>query len=131
MAAINSCTFDQKDIETIVFEYYEKCENKNPCIINFADAMPFKWDKMYVLPESVTNEGVNKIIGMKYSKNKDIARLILFIKDNEIVFEELDLKYDDDYKINFRRTDVGRYSNKTAKFNINQKNGKLYLNHTL
>ena len=94
-----SCNTLRNDkLDNYVENVYSNCRDK--CVINFNNL--FDYDRLYVFGGGVSNEEVSKKIGFKYSGDKDISRLILFVKNKTIVYEQ-NLVFNDSepYKVFF------------------------------
>lgn len=94
----NTDEFHQKIIVS-----YNKCENKDNCLINFLEIFPFAWDKIYVFsnehyPEAGAN-AISKVTGVKYrGKRKFLEnRSVLFINKDKVVHEILTYYEPDGY----------------------------------
>ena len=110
----SACNLLTKDkVESYVESSYSKCNEK--CQVDFNSI--FDYDKLYIFGVGVTNEEVSKTIGFQYKGDKDISRLILFVKNNNIIYEQ-NLIFDDSkpYKLMFV-TDKTFFTNK-IKFSI-------------
>ena len=89
---IFNCDNKKDNFYTSIDSYYSSCKEKNSCYINLKDCFQFEWDKLYVFnnenyPEA-DKEEISKIIGIKYNKARSNQEsLLIFIKNNKIVFE--------------------------------------------
>jgi hypothetical protein len=114
LLSFQSCNFHKEDkIDNYVKTVY--LSSKKESVLDFNKL--FDYDKMYIFEEGVTNEEVSKAIGFQYNGDKDISRLILFIKGKKIIYEQ-NLVFNDSesYKV-FFITDEMYLSNK-IKFSI-------------
>ncbi|MFH6946406.1 hypothetical protein [Flavobacterium sp. FlaQc-50] len=94
-----SCDILRDDkLDNYVENVYSNCKDK--CVVNFNNI--FDYDKLYLFDEGVSNEEVSETIGFKYNGDKDISRLILFVKNKTIVYEQ-NLVFNDSesYKVFF------------------------------
>ena len=78
---INSDSVIAKKIE-------KECNNNLSCRINMATLVNKDWDKMFVFKEGVSLEQINQVLGFKYDYFEDIAKRIVFVKGNQVVFHE-------------------------------------------
>lgn len=123
MLNCQSCnTLRDDKLDDYVENVYSNCKDK--CILNFNNL--FVYDKLYVFGVGTSNEDVSKIIGFKYSGDKDISRLILFVKNKTIVYEQ-NLVFNDSepYKV-FFVTDKEYFTN-SVKFSLQEKEGTFML----
>lgn len=111
-----SCS-PQGIVDEKVGEVYSSCKQER-CIINFDLALEKKWDWMYVLHESVSDQGIKELTGIEYPGEKDMSRLILFIKDDKIVYEQKDLSVEDPYRVSFDRNMPYKFHKTEAMFEI-------------
>ncbi len=117
LLSLQSCNFQKEDkINNYVKTVY--LSSKKESVLDFNKL--FDYDKIYIFEEGVTNEEVSKAIGFQYKGDKDISRLILFIKGKKIIYEQ-NLVFNDSepYKV-FFITDEMYLSNK-IKFSIKKK----------
>lgn len=118
-----SCDILRDDkLDNYVENVYSNCKDK--CVINFNNI--FDYDKLYLFDEGVSNEEVSETIGFKYNGDKDISRLILFVKNKTIVYEQ-NLVFNDSesYKV-FFVTDKEYFTN-NVKFSLQEKKGTFIL----
>lgn len=112
-----SCNSLKNDkLDEYVESTFVKCNDKEKCIIDFNGLI--NYDKVYFFGVGVTNEEVSKTIGFHYNGDKDISRLLLFVKNNQIVFEQ-NIVFDPDsnpYKVIFD-SEKNVFDN-TTKFSI-------------
>ncbi len=85
---ILSCKTDVNDDNTIISKIEANCHNNIPCNFLMADVIKSDWDTMYYFTESVSLKEVNEKIGLNYPYFSDIAKRVIFIKNNSIVYHE-------------------------------------------
>jgi hypothetical protein len=78
---INSDSVIAKKIEKV-------CNNKMSCRIDMKNLVNVEWDKMYFFKEGMSLEQINQILGFKYNYFEDIAKRLVFVKANQVVFHE-------------------------------------------
>lgn len=120
---LSSCNILQDDkLDDYVENVYSNCNDE--CVLNFNNL--FEYDKLYIFGVGASNEDVSKIIGFEYKGDKDISRLILFVKNKTIVYEQ-NLVFNDSepYKV-FFVTDKEYFSN-NVKFSLQEKEGTFML----
>ena len=88
---ISACSASEKKVDAVVTATYESCSDKSNCIIDFKDAMDFDWQVMHILSESVEDSVVDSVIGFDYKKTKGNKRLILFVKNDKVIYEQSDV----------------------------------------
>lgn len=118
-----SCNLIQDDkLDNYVENVYSNCKDK--CVLNFNNL--FEYDKLYIFGEGVSNEDVSKIIGFKYNGDKDISRLILFVKNKTIVYEQ-NLIFNDSepYKVFFVTNE--EYFKNDVEFSLEKEEGIFIL----
>jgi len=64
---------------------YKECSTENSCLIDLGSELGFEWDSMYVFGVNTTPSFITSSTGIEYSKSKDLTRVILFIKNDQIV----------------------------------------------
>lgn len=99
-------------LDEYVESTFVKCNDKEKCIIDFSSLIDY--DEIYIFDVGATNEEVSKTLGFQYNGDKDISRLILFVKNNQIVFEQ-NIVFDPDsnpFKVIFD-SDKVIFNNKT------------------
>jgi len=118
-----SCGIMRNDkLNDYVENIYSNCKGK--CILNFNNL--FKYDKLYIFAEGVSNEDVSKIIGFKYDGDKDISRLILFVKNKTIIYEQnLIFNDSDSYKVFFVTNK--EYFTNNVKFSLKKEESTFIL----
>jgi|GEM_PF-2305767 len=79
-------SYENDKVDNFIESSYSKCDDKENCTIDFKEL--FDYDKLYVFGVGITNEEVSKTIGFEYKGDKDISRLILFVKNNQIKYEQ-------------------------------------------
>lgn len=107
-------SFKNDKIDEYVESVFLKCDDKEKCVVDFNSLLDY--DKIYIFGVGATNEEVSKAIGFQYNGDKDISRLILFVKNNQVVFEQ-NIVFDPDsnpYKVIFDSDKV--VFNNTTKF---------------
>jgi hypothetical protein len=79
----------------------------------------FKWDKLVVFREGVSNITLNRILGFEYKNSTDLMRTMIFLYKNKIVYCEEE-RYDPESpsKLNFRFRDNPK-SISLMVFNLN------------
>jgi len=117
---------NKETITKIVEKTYVNCSDKINCSVDFSKT--FTFDYMYIISEGITEVGINKIIGFNYPYTKDsTTRLILFVKDNQIVYKEEEAVFHNPYSINFPRNKI-KFNRDDAVFNIKkQDNRNIYI----
>lgn len=118
-----SCDIIRNDkLDDYVENVYSNCKGK--CILNFNNL--FEYDILYIFGEGVSNEDVSKIIGFKYNGDKDISRLILFVKNKTIVYEQ-NLIFNDSepYKVFFVTNK--EYFTNNVKFSLKKEESTFIL----
>lgn len=83
-----NCCSNKKDFDNIVASEWEKCNNKEECIVNLAVLMDFKWDTMFYFSSAYSLEEINKELGFKLEKFTDIGDRVLFINKGKIVYQK-------------------------------------------
>lgn len=88
---------------------------------------------MYVFSEEVTLDKINKELGLNYPYFEDIAKRIIFVKSNEVVYHEDKFPYPNSKpdKINFKLSDTFNFmifTKKNAIFKVKKEynNGRTY-----
>ncbi|CAM1359477.1 conserved hypothetical protein [Tenacibaculum litoreum] len=83
------------EFNAIIAESYNRCNQKDNCVIDMGEIFPFEWDKMYVFsmdhyPEADA-KAISKITGVKYNGKRKFLenRSIIFINEGQIVYEVL------------------------------------------
>lgn len=92
-----SCKYEQNTSEfnDLISSYYESCPNKDSCVIDLGEVMPFDWNKMYVFSNEHYPEAdqdiIRKITHTNYSGKREYLenRSILFVKDSIVEYEVL------------------------------------------
>lgn len=118
-----ACNIMRSDkVDDYVENVYSNCKNK--CVLDFNNL--FEYDKLYIFGVGASNEDVSKVIGFKYNGDKDISRLILFVKNKTIVYEQ-NLVFNDSepYKILF---DANKeYFTNEVKFSLQKEEDNFIL----
>ena len=89
---IINCQNRKDNFYNSVNSYYSSCKEKKKCYFNLKDCFVFEWDKLYIFnsenyPEA-DKEEISKIIGIEYNNTRSNQEsLLIFIKNNKIVFE--------------------------------------------
>ncbi len=65
------------------------CSEDNVVNITLSDFTSFEWDRVIIFTPAATAKEINEAIGLKYNRNIDISAGIIFVKDNEIVYDEI------------------------------------------
>jgi len=81
----SSCyhSFDNKTLHWIK----NNCNQNKDCILNINDLTDFKWDKSYVFG-ATASENINRVLGFNYPYYREFSTLIMFLKNNEIVYHQ-------------------------------------------
>lgn len=79
---------NKRDIDEVVIKTYEKCSNRNKCIIDFAKIMDFQWDTMYYFSSANSLEDINVGLGFEYQYFLDIGDRVIFLNNNKIVYHK-------------------------------------------
>ena len=85
---IISCNENINSDSVIAKKIEKECNNNLSCRINMATLVNKDWDKMFVFKEGVSLEQINQVLGFKYDYFEDIAKRIVFVKGNQVVFHE-------------------------------------------
>lgn len=109
-------SLENEKVDNFVESSYSKCKGKSKCIIDFKEL--FDYDKLYVFGVGITNEEVSKTIGFEYKGDKDISRLILFVKNNQIKYEQNIVFDPDSNPFKFVIESDKDFFNNTIKFNV-------------
>jgi len=123
---IQQCT--KNKVDSAVISEYEECDSIE-CKIDFGSSFDFNWNIMYVINESVTSKGISEIIGFKYDGVKDINRSILFVNNQQIVYEQKDVSIENPYKVNFIIDSIYFFERDNAVFRIEKINNYYNLYH--
>ncbi len=136
LTLLNSCTNNKNVIE------FNKIITNNiskDSIVDFNTIFPFKWEKMYIFNRDhfPCESDISKITGAKYTGYHNCDdRLILFIKDNKIIFEVVTLYESDDFddkiapfKYNFYygTNSLSYFTKNNAKFKVQKYKDQLLL----
>lgn len=119
---LNSC-INHKNSE-IREQILNNCSDKNNCLIEIAKIMKFEWTEMYVFRYNVTNEEIQKAIGVDYPYYKEFTDRIVFLKGKEIIYHEdneTNIEGIDDGDLIFNFSDSLRfvsYTPEEAVFNL-------------
>jgi hypothetical protein len=77
------------DLETkIENEIKKTCIKKGICHINLGNIISFDWEEMYVFKETANIKQIESAIGIKYPYYDDVAKRIIFVHNNRIVYHE-------------------------------------------
>ena len=67
----------------------KKCSRQsNDCIVYLKDIVTEDWDYVLISTQSLSLEDLNSQLGFEYPYFKDIARRIIFVKGNKIIYHE-------------------------------------------
>jgi hypothetical protein len=65
------------------------CRNKeSDCKISLQSIITEEWDYVIISQESLSLEDLNKLLGFDYPYFIDIARRIIFVKGNKVIYHE-------------------------------------------
>ena len=84
---IVSCS-NKNDIDSIVSNEYEKCNDNTTCVIDFAERMNFEWDTMCFYSVANSLEDIKKDLGFELSYYEDIGDRVIFLKNNKVVYHK-------------------------------------------
>lgn len=86
---ICSCSLigQNDELEMVIKNKYESCSNTDDCLVNLRSDLQFEWDSMYVFGVNATPKFISNIIKINYDKSKDLTRVIIFTKGDQIVHE--------------------------------------------
>lgn len=66
----------------------DKCDDLNKCNLNLSGVTNFNWNKLYVFKESAQPSEIEAAIGRRYPYYEDVARRLVFMDNNKIVYHE-------------------------------------------
>jgi hypothetical protein len=78
----------RNEIDCLISSKWEKCRNRDNCIIDFSTEMNFEWDKMYYFSSANSLEEMNQILGMELKSFTDIGDRIVFVNGNKVVYHQ-------------------------------------------
>lgn len=81
---LGSCS---NTIESKIASKLKQCE-KSVCEIDITELTNFKWDTAYYFEIPVSQDIINKMIGIEYQNYKEFTRPLIFIKNRKIVYSE-------------------------------------------
>lgn len=81
----------QKDIKSYLYDNYANEE----IIVNISDFTNFEWDTLLIFKSPVSNKDIENAIGVKYERELDLEMGMIFVKDGEIIYDEM---FDNDYE---------------------------------
>lgn len=120
-----ACSLSKNDkIDEYIESTFSKCDNKEKCEIDFNNLL--EYDSIYIFGIGATNEEVSNTIGFKYEGDKDISRLILFIKNKTIVYEQ-NLVFNDSEPYKFFFDSDKTYFSNSIKFYVEKDNSAFML----
>lgn len=64
------------------------CNTLDSCKVDLSKVTSFQWDILYIFKETASLEEIQKIMGIEYPYYQDVARRLVFIKNNQIVYHE-------------------------------------------
>lgn len=67
----------------------KKCNNDNDIIIRLSDFTDFEWDKCIVYGPSTQTKDICDAFNVNYNTYLDLNYGIIFLKDNDVVYEEI------------------------------------------
>ncbi|MBV8326504.1 hypothetical protein [Chryseobacterium sp.] len=127
---MNSCSGNRNDIDTIVSNKWQECGRANNCIIDFANAMHFKWDTMCFYSAGNSLEDINKDLDFELKEWTDSGDRVIFLYKGKIVYQkEWALRADEPLDGVVFETDLKKFKiNKAnAKFRIRKEENAYYL----
>lgn len=84
---VTGCT-NRNDIDIIVSNQWDKCEDKKNCMIDFSKSMDFDWDTMYYYSVGNSLDEINKDLGFELKEFNDIGDRVLFTKNQKVVYQK-------------------------------------------
>ncbi len=77
-----------QDNNTLVSRIEKHCNQNYPCQFDMAELINIEWDRVYLFKEEASLEFINGKIGFSYPYFIDVARRIIFVKNNTVVYHE-------------------------------------------
>lgn len=118
------------DIDKIVSNKWQDCNDKSNCKINFANAMGFDWDIMYYFSGKYSLEEINKDLGFDFKEFTEIGDRVIFLKNGNVVYhKEWFYDVDEQTKGIVFLTDLTKFKLKKAEavFQIKKEGSIFYL----
>lgn len=116
------CSGCKKKLYNLVDNY---ASGTNDSIINMSDIIKEEWDTMFVFPPTSN-------LRPRFQKYQDIARRIVFVKGDHIVYQEDEVAVETAHKVTFD-TDAYFFTPQTAIFDLQRidsgNNGVIYFLH--
>ena len=72
----------------LVSKIEDHCDQNFPCQFYMEEFINVQWDKVYIFKEEASLEYINEKMGFAYPFFIDIARRIIFVKNDTIVYHE-------------------------------------------
>ncbi len=122
-----SCS-NKNDIDSIVSNEWNKCNNRTNCTIDFANLNNFEWDTMCFYSGGFSLEDINKDLGFEIKDFTDIGDRVIFLNKGKAVYHNEWYKLPDEpvegtvFVSEFKKFRVGKLE---AKFKI-KKEGKTF-----
>lgn len=116
------CSGCRKKLYNLVDDYVSET---NDSTINMSDIIKEEWDTMFVFPPTSN-------LRPRFQKYQDIARRIVFVKGDHIVYQEDEVAVETAHKVTFD-TDAYFFTPHTAIFDVqridSENNGVIYFLH--
>ncbi len=132
---ISSCNSSMQD--KIINNIQKSCQ-KDSCIVKMSAITPFDWEKMYVFREGADLQEINKQLGFNYPYFKDVAKRLIFIKSNKIIYHEDEFPYPDKKPVNkiffiFRNDSIKSmsFTKESAVFYVSRQSSGKFFNYIL
>lgn len=84
---LTSCS-EKNNIDNIVSEKWEKCDNHVDCVVDFATSMQFQWDTMYFFSGANSKEDIEKELRLTYDQWEDVGDKVIFLNKGNIVYQQ-------------------------------------------
>jgi len=117
-------------MDNLIISKWEKCSNKDNCIIDLSISMDFEWDKMFYFSSAFSLEEINERLGTELKNFTDIGDRLIFMNDNKVIYHQ-EWFYNPSVKpqgtvfsIDDKFLEVGK---EQAKFKINKIESLYYL----
>lgn len=79
---------NKNEIDSLIINEWEKCGDKNSCIIDFSTVMSFEWDKMFYFSSALSLEEINAKLGTELQGFIDIGDRLIFMSNDKIVYHQ-------------------------------------------
>lgn len=116
------CTGCKRRLYNLVDDYMGEA---NDSTIHMSDIIKEKWDTMFVFPPTSN-------LRPQFQKMQDIARRIVFVKGDHVVYQEDEVAVETAHKVTFD-TDAYFFTPQTAVFDVrridSENNGVIYFLH--